>query len=644
MRKYKNLKRIKSFLEESYKLDYNIRPVDILTFISDDYYLGKVLGNEIFDVWKNKLQKIFLDDEKFLVVLTGAIGIGKTTIAIISCAYVMYRLMCLRNPWEFFGLSDSGSMNITFFNLTKSLGSSRGFNKLQHYLLNSPWFLERGRVTGDVYKQLNLPLFRYSLASPFSKGFGSIGEDVVFALMDEVDSPTESESSRLRVLQAYEATVRRFISRFVRDNRTVARFFLVASKQDEMSFLNVFIEKMKNSGMIYVVDIPYWEAKPNNYSGKVFPVLVGDVYTPPRILDGEDPEIINSFLKMGHRIINVPIEHLNEFERDTIGSLKDIAGIAIQGIRKSKLFPSEKILIDNFDKYKEETKDPISVCPILIGLQDEVDLIHYINLRDILEPKHIDWFIHYDISITGDSSGLAMSGISNWVYRDVEKEDGTFEQQEVPIISTVFVFKLSAKEGDEIPIHKIRKLVIDLKGLGFNIRRFTADLRMGSADTLQILKKAGITADYMSVDRDIKSYMTFRDIIFEKRWKCFKNEYLYFELKHLDWDRDRNKVDHPKEVKDTIIDKSGNIKDIVLKGSKDMSDSVCGSVYSAIQFSEKRISSKEIDEISEALKDKNEEPNKYWWVKDARENKKIIGEVHNSSDIQKFIDILDKAN
>jgi len=576
-----NKDHVRSYLQDLFDADYKERPVDIIQFIEDPKYLGESTNNgrSIYNVWKRALYKLFLDDEMFLVVFTGSIGTGKTYISYVAISYVMYKIMCMKDPWKFFSLSESGKLTISFFNLTKSLSSSRGFQTLQTLLTRSPWFGSHGGIIkGDVDKYMDFPLFNYSLGSPYSKGFGSIGEHVIAAVMDEIDSPTESENQKIRVLKAYESTMRRFESRFVIDGKTPGRFFLIASKQDEMSFVDTFIEQMKGSKKILIIDIPLWEAKPeSNYCGEKFPVKVGDQYEMPAILNSQ--EEADKARANGFQVVDVPVEYKEYFERDLVGALRDIAGVSVKGIRKSKLFPSERFLNECYDPTKE---DPVKFQTIEVGLNDEFDFARYLDFTKLRKPKGEQRFIHCDIAISGDALGLACSYVTGWALVNTEKEDGTFVKQKAPIIETEWVMRIKAKHQDSIPIHKVRKFILDLVTLGFNIGKFTIDLRLASEDTIQLLKKAGVNADYYSVDKEIKAYMNFRNLVFEKRWIMHKHQYVHFELKNLEYDRNKQKVDHPDMVKDIELLDGGGVKEYVLKGSKDMADAICGSVMQAM--------------------------------------------------------------
>jgi len=90
--------------------------------------------------------------------------------------------------------------------------------------------------------------------------------------------------------------------------------------------------------------------------------------------------LLQTALKNGFEITYVPIELLERFQKDIIGSLRRLAGISVNQLRKSKLFPSEKLLIDCYDPLK---KDPVSMLTIEVGLKDEVDFAAYINFDHI---------------------------------------------------------------------------------------------------------------------------------------------------------------------------------------------------------------------------------------------------------------------
>ena len=638
----RNPRELQTYLDFLIDHDYRERPVDVVTFVKDEYYLGKMTqkGQLIYPCWIDALEKIFSDDSKPVVVLTGAIGIGKSWCAIIAMLYIMYKLMCLKDAWGYHTLAPGGKMAIVFFNLTKSLGESRGFAKFQSYMLESPWFLERKTavVRGQKDVRVEFPLFRYLLASPYCAGFGTQGEDVIMGIMDEVDSPTSSQKQKIRVLKAYENTVTRFKSRFMINSVALGRLFLVSSKQDDLSFIETFVAKMKLSGSIQVFDIPFWEAKPKAYfSGITFPIAIGDAYHPPRIIEEADR---TQHLQDGwSEIIDAPAEYRADAMRDLKTFLRDVAGKSIAGERKTKLFASDSFIKDCMD---DTLPKPEKVGRLDVGLKDEDRWIFYLDLAKMSDNLSAPRYIHLDIGITGDCLGLAMARVDGWKEINALQQDGSYSQTKAPVVRTDFVLRAKAREQDRIPIHKMRELVLDLKAFGFNIVKFTADLRMASEDTLQILNKAGIKSEYFSVDRTDKAYVDFRNLIYEGRWKCHKHDYLLFELRHLEHHSAEGKVDHPDEVMDVEYLEDGDCKEVVMMGTKDAADAVCGSVMSCIYEVQVPLDSKELLAVFERLSNSAVDTVERGVVLRDGEGKDIVGVVTRGGNIEQINKIFKK--
>lgn len=82
-----------------------------------------------------------------------SIGVGKSTIADVAIAYMLHKLLCLKNPQAYYGLTKSSLMTINFFNITKELAMSVSYGKFQSMITKSPWFLDHGMLVGRTNKQ-----------------------------------------------------------------------------------------------------------------------------------------------------------------------------------------------------------------------------------------------------------------------------------------------------------------------------------------------------------------------------------------------------------------------------------------------------------------------------------------------------------
>lgn len=134
---------------ELFYADYEEIPVDFITFVNDPQYVGKSTknGTAIYDFWKKEGARIVNGDE-VEVALSGSIGTGKSLAASLMISYLLYKLMCLRDPQGFFDLKPGSKICVALLNNTLASSYGVGFDSLQSFLMESPWFLKHGTVVG----------------------------------------------------------------------------------------------------------------------------------------------------------------------------------------------------------------------------------------------------------------------------------------------------------------------------------------------------------------------------------------------------------------------------------------------------------------------------------------------------------------
>lgn len=82
------------------------------------------------------------------IISGNCIGSGKSTCAIICMAYILYKLLCLRDPAAYYKLTKGSRIALAFFNLSIDQAYAVSHTKLQSYLQASPWFQEHGKIYG----------------------------------------------------------------------------------------------------------------------------------------------------------------------------------------------------------------------------------------------------------------------------------------------------------------------------------------------------------------------------------------------------------------------------------------------------------------------------------------------------------------
>ena len=162
--------------------DYKEIPVDIETFITNDNYLGRAWkdssGNlKLYPFWLERLKELFPDNLTTSVnnfIASGARGLGKSEVSVgACCAYLMYRVMCLKDPLEYFGLKPTEKVCFAFMNITKTLSEEIAVDKFQKTIQMSPWFMARGTVK----QRNNVPY--WEPPEPIAVIIGSQSSDII---------------------------------------------------------------------------------------------------------------------------------------------------------------------------------------------------------------------------------------------------------------------------------------------------------------------------------------------------------------------------------------------------------------------------------------------------------------------------------
>lgn len=552
-----------NLLNELYSIDYEEIPVTIDQFLEDDRYLGLVYnqGKLIYPFWRQTLRKIFHEnaDNAFEIIFTGCIGSGKTTIATIGMLYLIYRTMCLRDPQKFYGLAANSPIAFACMNLTLELANSGMYTTIVEAMKMSPWFQERVDIRGKYDYSVQLPKnLQLTCASQTQH---TIGKNILGSILDELNFSNAPKGSKNSVIDMYNNIRRRLESRFLKQGRIPGFLFMVSSKNNELSFLEQYIDTIRGNKTALIIDKAIYEIKPpETYMGPRFSVAVGDKTKASRILDdSEDAEMLRS---MGYKIIHVPIEYRTAFEQDINEALKDIAGES--SVTTNKLIPYAGKIESTINHNR---RSPFMVDEIILDLNSPDEIKDFLDdIRILKNDIHIPRFLHCDLGLKNDRTGLSM------VHSDTQTsvERYTMDGKILSLIEQHYVQDFSigikASAGSEVPIYKIRNFILWLAtSLGLHIQLVSFD-GYQSSDSLQLLKIAGIDTKLVSVDRTVDPYMNLKACILENRLELYNYPLLTRELYDIEYDPRLNKVDH------------------TLTGSKDIADSLCAALWDAQEY------------------------------------------------------------
>lgn len=556
------------------KEDYEEIPVDIEVFLRDKKYLGNGLINDegkftVYPYWVDTLKKIFPDPlqpaQYNTLALTGAIGLGKSFMAVLVMLYELYRMLCLKNPYTYYGLQPIDKITFAMMNITLDASKGVAWDKMQQLLQSSEWFMNHGTVSGNVNVEWNPPKGIELIAGSLPRHI--LGRAVYCAFLDEISfQPNQDvEKQKEKAKELVSAASTRMQSRFMKGDKNPTILIIASSKRTQQSFMETFIHKRKEmeSKTTLVVDEPQWVIRNDKDSNIKFKIAVGNKFLQSEVIPlNATPQDLQEYRNRGFNLLEVPIGYYEQFVEDIDKSLQDIAGISttsssryISGVRLKEV-------------KNPQLKNPFERDIIEVGNaeNDTAQYYNFFNMENVPQNmKEKPLYVHLDMSISGDKTGIAgvwIKGSKPHVEGEPESRDGLFQ--------LAFSVSVKAPKGYQVSFEKNRQFIYWLKEQGFNLKGVSADT-FQSYDLLQALQARNISTEIISVDRLTDRvclpYQFFKNVIYEKRIEMYDSNLLTEEIIGLERNNNTGKVDH------TPL--GGGIN------SKDQSDAVCGALWNA---------------------------------------------------------------
>lgn len=545
---------------------YIREPVDLDTFLDDPYYSGTG-GRSVFPEIRKCLKEINAGRYSS-VIMAGSIGWGKSYAATYGLMYSIYRLTCLRNPHESLGVAPNSMIIFGLLSMSREHCRDTLYQDFKEKLEGSAYFQELGSQCLTYYAKI-MPGVR--VVTDSTAGKNVIGKNLIGGIIDEVNfgasiklvstkrTATSQGAPLTQVEVTYDQLNRRIKSRFMRRGTVPGCLYVISSSNNEMDFTEKLINAAAHDPQVCVLNYAEWETKPpERYSGEKFRVFFGGRALVSRILEPDEPDPVtdDEFAK----VIEVPIEFRQDFERDIENSIRDIAGVSVP-----RIMP----FMSRWDKiqaiYKEREDQPVPTKEV-IWYSGDPSPFRWNNLskkRQITEygVTKVKWLplvnpdarrhIHLDPSLTKDKMGFVVGHIDRWVEVPLyDAESNTYYSELKPLIWIDVALAISAPPGGEITYSHVRRLIYELQEHGYKFNFVSADTYQ-SADMLQELNAKGIRSEIRSLDTRITGYQYCKDAIYDGRVLMYPCDYLIDELKYLQVDNIRGKIDHlPGRTKD----------------------------------------------------------------------------------------------
>jgi hypothetical protein len=523
-------------------------PVDLDTFLHSESYLDQPelsqiqrdLVEAMSQIYKEEDLIRFMGDKegrehfkkytKAEVLLQLGKGSGKDHTSTIGCAYLVYKLLCLKDPARYFGKPPGDAIDIINVAINAQQARNVFFKGFKGKIMRSPWFAGRFEAKADSI-EFDKAVTVYS---GHSERESHEGLNLILAILDEIsgfaqDSASGNENAKTgdAIYKAFRASVD---SRFPDFGKVILLSFprypgdFISKRYDE-----VVAEK---------------DVELKQYTFTINPDLPEDQEDNQFTIEWTEDHIL-SYKYPGVYAIKRPTWEANPTRKITdfkIAFMTDHAD-AMQRFACMPSFSS-----DAFFKNRDALEK--AMC-----LHNPID--QYKRIEPVWEPQEdVRYFLHADLAQKHDKCAIAIAHVDKWVQ---VRTFNDYTQIHPIIIVDAVVWWEPRKEGP-VNLSEVKDWIVNFRRSGFRIGLVTFD-RWQSFDIQQELQSVGIKTDTLSVGK--KHYEDLAMLYYEDRVLMPHIDILLQEMSELRIVSDK-KVDHPR------------------KGSKDLSDAVTGAVYNAI--------------------------------------------------------------
>jgi hypothetical protein len=528
-------------------------PVDAKTFVEGQQYLNQPPLSQIqYDIVEAMSQIYKLEDlvdlmgeeegrryykkyTKNEVILQLGKGSGKDFVSTVACAYIVYKLLCLKDPARYFGKPSGDAIDIINVAINAQQAKNVFFKGFKTKIEKSEWF------AGKFYAKADSIEFDHSITvySGHSERESHEGLNLILAVLDEISgfaqevgTGNDQGKTADNIYKAFRASVD---SRFP-DLGKVALLSFPRYPGDFISqrYDAVIAEKevvTKHHKFIMNDDLPE-DAEGNSLD------IEWDEDT---IISYKFPGMFA--IKRPTWVVN-PTRKIDDFK---LAFYTDI-GDAMQRFACVPTFSS-----DAFFKQVEKVR----AC---MTIRNPIDGYKRIDETFTPDPDKT-YFVHADLAQKHDKCAVAIAHVEKWVNVQVVKDYA----QVMPVVVVDAVVWWEPRIEGPVNLSEVKQWIQGLRRSGFNIGMVSFD-RWQSFDIQNELKQVGIRTETVSVAK--KHYEDMAMLMYEERLVLPTIELLFEELTELKIVK-QNRVDHPR------------------KSSKDLADAVCGAIFGAISHTQK---------------------------------------------------------
>ncbi len=545
------------FLEALADNHFEETPVDAKTFVESPDYLGQPGLSDIqYDIVeamsqiyrKEDLQQIMGEEEgaryfeKFTkneIILQLGKGSGKDFTSTVACAYIVYKLLCLKDPARYFGKPSGDAIDLINVAINAQQAKNVFFKGFKTKIEKSPWFAGKYEAKVDSIG-FNKSITVYS---GHSERESHEGLNLLLAVLDEISgfasevgTGNEQGKTADNIYKAFRGSVD---SRFPDLGKVVLLSFprypgdFISERYESVIAEKEVIERTHE----FVIN----PLLPDTEADNKFEIY----WEEDQITSYKYPGVFA--LKRPTWEVN-PTRKIDDFK---IAFMTDL-GDAMMRFACVPTFAS-----DAFFKQAEKVR----AC---MTLRNPIDTFKRFDESFKPDPNK-KYYVHADLAQKHDKCAVAIAHVEKWVNIQVINN----YEQVAPVVVVDAVAWWEPKVEGPVNLSEVKQWIQNLRRIGFDIGMVSFD-RWQSFDIQNELNQVGMKTDTVSVAK--KHYEDMAMLVYEERLVMPAIELLFEELTQLKIMKN-DKVDHPR------------------KKSKDLADAVCGAIFGAISHTPKNVDS-----------------------------------------------------
>ena len=564
------------FLEALQDDHFQEIPVDARTFVEGEDYLGQPPLSDIqYDIveamsqiyrkedlinimGEEKGSKYYDKYTKNEIILQLGKGSGKDFTSTVACSYIVYKLLCLKDPAKYFGKPSGDAIDLINVAINAQQAKNVFFKGFKSKIERSPWFV------GKYYAKADSVEFDKSITvySGHSERESHEGLNLLLAVLDEISgfasevgTGNEQGKTADNIYKAFRGSVD---SRFP----DLGKVVLLSFPRYPGDFISERYEDV----------IAEKEIIERTHKFTINPLLPEDSADNSFEISWDEDQII-SYKYPGVFALKRPTWEVNptrKIDDFMIAFLTDL-GDAMMRFACVPTFASDAFF---------KQADKVRAC---MTLRNPVDTFKRFDEAFKPDPTK-KYYVHADLAQKHDKCAVAIAHVEKWVNIQVINN----YEQVAPIVVVDAVAWWEPKVEGPVNLSEVKQWIQNLRRLGFDIGMVSFD-RWQSFDIQNELKQVGMRTDTVSVAK--KHYEDMAMLVYEERLAMPAIDLLFDELTQLKIMKN-DRVDHPR------------------KKSKDLADAVCGAIFGAISHTPKNIDtevevhtfrdrSKRVDELPE---------------------------------------------